>query len=177
MWEAGEYLDDLKMIKKGDLIPSVPVKLVNNSGVTDADSAVVLGAGKIVLFTLPGAFTPTCHANHLPGYVAGAPEIRAKGVNRIICATVNDEFVVKAWANDQSALGAVEFIADGNCELAKALGLAVDRTASVMGTRFVRAALIINDGIVESVFTEDKNGQVTSSGAHAILATLETETA
>ena len=165
------------MIKKGDLIPSVPVKLVNNSGVTDADSTVVLSAGKVVLFTLPGAFTPTCHANHLPGYVANAPEIRAKGVNRIVCATVNDEFVVKAWANDQNALGAVEFIADGNGELARVLGLAVDRTASVMGNRFTRTALVIDDGIVGAVFTEDKNGQVTSSGARAILAALETETA
>lgn len=165
------------MIKKGDTIPSVPVRLVDDSGVTDADSATVLSAGRVVMFTLPGAFTPTCHADHLPGYVTNAEAIKAKGINRIICATVNDEHVVKAWAHDQKAIGAIEFIADGNCELAMALGLSVDRSASLMGTRFVRAALIINNGIIESVFTEDKNGQVTSSGATAILGALETETA
>ena len=165
------------MIEKGDTVPSVSVRLVNNSGVTDANSATILSSGRIVVFTLPGAFTPTCHANHLPGYVANAEAIKAKGINRIICATVNDEHVVKAWAQDQNAIGSIEFIADGNCELANALGLSVDRTASVMGTRFVRAALIINNGIIESVFTEDKNGQVTSSGAPAILRALETEAA
>lgn len=160
------------MIQKGDSVPSAPVKLVNNSGTTDADSATILGEGKIVLFTLPGAFTPTCHSNHLPGYVTAADELRAKGVNRIICLTVNDHHVVKAWAEALGALGVVEFIADGNAELAKALGLDKDMSAGGMGTRAIRAALILNNGTVEAAFTENQPGQVTSSGAPAILEAL-----
>ena len=161
------------MIEQGQPVPGVPIKLVNKSGTIDADSASVLGAGKIVLFTLPGAFTPTCHTNHLPGYVNGADRIKSAGVDRIICATVNDHHVVQAWAKDQNALGKVEFIADGNAALASALGLATDMRAGGMGDRFARAALIIDNGIVEAAFTEDAKGQVTSSGAPAILDFLE----
>lgn len=165
--------DSSRMIKKGDSVPSVAVKLINNSGSTDADSATILGEGRVVLFTVPGAFTPTCHSNHLPGYVEAVDAFRAKGVSRIICATVNDQHVVKAWAASVNALGAVEFIADGNADLAKALELDVDLSGGGMGTRIRRAALIINNGVVESVFTENQQGQVTSSGAPAILEALE----
>lgn len=160
------------MIQKGDSVPSVPVKLVDNNGPTDVDSAAILGEGKIVLFTLPGAFTPTCHNNHLPGYVSAADDLRAKGVNRIICLTVNDHHVVKAWAEALGALGVVEFIADGNAELSKALGLDKDMSGAGMGTRAIRAALILNNGTLEAAFTENQPGEVTSSGAPAILEAL-----
>lgn len=161
------------MISKGDSVPAVPVFLVNKAGATEADTATVLGQGRIVLFTVPGAFTPTCHNNHLPGYVAAADRMKALGVDRIVCTTVNDRHVVRAWAESTDALGRIEFIADGNAAFTRALGFDKDMSRSGMGTRAFRAAIVMNDGIVEDVFTEDKPGQVTSSGAPAILDILD----
>ena len=160
-------------IKAGDRIPSVPVKLVDTSGVHDTTSDQILGDGHVVFFTVPGAFTPTCHTNHLPGFIANASKIRAGGVTRIVCGAVNDHHVMKAWATATQALGSIDFLADGNGLLAKAMGLDSDKTASGMGTRFARSALLINNGVVESVFTEDVSGEVTGSGAPAILMALE----
>jgi len=160
------------MIAVGDRIPQTGVKLVNKSGPLDADSAVVLGSGTIVLFSLPGAFTPTCHTNHLPGYIDNADALKSFGVDRIICLTVNDHHVVRAWAEATGALDKIEFIADGNADLTRALGLDKDMHASHMGIRAVRAALVVKDGIVRNVFTEAKPGQVTSSGAPAIVEAL-----
>lgn len=164
------------MIKAGETIPAVAVKLVTADGVSDADSAELLGKGRIVLFTVPGAFTPTCSNNHLPGFVASTARIRALGVDRIICATVNDHHVTKAWAENQHALGAVDFIADFAADFAKALGLTKDMTAGGLGVRFVRSALVIENGIVQDVFIDDVPGQVTSSGAAAVLDSLKSQT-
>jgi peroxiredoxin len=160
------------MIDRGSPLPSVRVKLVTADGTTDSSSDAVLGTGLVVLFTVPGAFTPTCHVNHLPGFVANAAKLRAAGVDRIVCATVNDHHVVKAWAEATNALGAVDFIADGNGDLAEALGLARDFSGSGMGKRLARSALLIRDGVVDAVFIEDAPG-VNASGAPAILMALE----
>lgn len=160
------------MIQSGAAMPSVPVKLITATGVEDADTASLFSEGKSVLFTVPGAFTPTCHTNHLPGFVELADEIRAHGVKRIVCATANDHHVTKAWADASRALGKIDFIADGNAELAKTLGIDKDMSGGGMGTRFIRAAILIDNGKVEDVYTEDRPGQVTSSGANAILAVL-----
>lgn len=140
-------------------------------GVEDTTSQAVLGQGKVVLFSVPGAFTPTCHVNHLPGFLANAERLAAAGVDRIICASVNDHHVMKAWAEASDALGKVDFIADGNADLARALGLDKDFAAFGMGTRYARAAMIIVDGIVDAVFVEDAPG-VNASGAPAILVAL-----
>ena len=160
-------------IEAGDRIPSVAVKLVDSAGVSDTTADKVLGTGHVVFFTVPGAFTPTCHTNHLPGFVANAGKLRAAGITRIVCGSVNDHHVMKAWATASEALGAIDFLADGNGTLAQAMGLEEDKTASGMGTRFVRSALLINNGVVEAVFAEDVAGQVTGSGAPAILMALE----
>jgi peroxiredoxin len=160
------------MIDRGSPVPSVGVKLVTADGATDTTSDAILGTGLVVLFTVPGAFTPTCHVNHLPGFVANEAKLRAAGVDRIVCATVNDHHVVKAWAQASGALGAVDFIADGNAELAEALGLMKDFSGSGMGMRYARAALLIRNGIVDAVFVEDAPG-VNASGAPAILMALE----
>jgi peroxiredoxin len=160
-------------IKAGDRIPSVPVKLVDASGVSDTTSDQILGEGHVVFFTVPGAFTPTCHTNHLPGFIANASKLRAAGISRIVCGSVNDHHVMKAWATATDALGSIDFLADGNGLLAKTMGLDSDKTSSGMGTRFVRSALLINNGVVETVFAEDVSGQVTGSGAPAILMALE----
>lgn len=159
------------MIEAGDRIPSVPVKLVDPSGTSDTTSDAVLGQGRVVLFAVPGAFTPTCHTNHLPGFLANAGKLKAAGVDRIVCVSVNDHHVMKAWATASDALGPIDFIADGNAVLAKALGLDKDMGANGMGTRYGRSAMIIDDGIVEAMFVEDKPG-VTATGAPAILMAL-----
>ncbi len=160
------------MIDRGSPVPSVRVKLVGSDGPTDTTSDAVLGSGLVVFFAVPGAFTPTCHVNHLPGFVANEPKLKAAGVDRIVCASVNDHHVMKAWAEASGALDKVEFIADGNAELAEALGMDKDFSAAGMGKRFARSAMLIRDGVVDAVFVEDAPG-VTASGAPAILMALE----
>lgn len=160
------------MIENGSPIPSVRVKLISADGTSEVTSDAVLGTGTVVLFTVPGAFTPTCHVNHLPGFVANEGKLRAAGVDRIICASVNDAHVMKAWAEASGALGKVDFIADGNGELAAALGLDRDFSGAGMGKRFARAAMVIRNGAAQSVFVEDGPG-VNGSGAPAILMALE----
>lgn len=160
------------MIERGNPVPSVGVKLVTASGVEDTTSQAVLGQGKVVLFSVPGAFTPTCHVNHLPGFLANAAKLRAAGVDRIVCAAVNDHHVMKAWAEASNALDDIAFLADGNGELARAFGLDKDFSGAGMGTRYARSAMIINNGMIDAVFVEDAPG-VDASGAPAILMALE----
>lgn len=160
------------MIQTGEKLPSVPVKLVTAEGVADADSAQILGAGRVVLFAVPGAFTPTCDTSHLPGFVGSADRIRAAGIDRIVCAAVNDHHVVKAWAERSDALGKVDFIADAYGRFAEALGLAKD--FGDLGRRFARFAMIVDHGVVRHLFVQDVKG-VTVSGAPAILLALQGE--
>ncbi|RUT31447.1 peroxiredoxin [Arsenicitalea aurantiaca] len=160
------------MIQPGEAVPSVPVKHVSASGASDVDSAALLGEGRVVFFTVPGAFTPTCHKNHLPGFIDNAAAIKAKGVDRIVCGAVNDYHVVTAWAEASNALGKIDFLSDGNGELARAMGLEKDLSKAGMGDRFVRSALLLRDGKVEAVYVEDAPG-VTTSGAASILTALE----
>ena len=160
------------MIERGSPIPSVRTKLVNAEGTSDTTSDAVLGTGLVVFFAVPGAFTPTCHINHLPGFVANASKLRAAGIDRIVCASVNDHHVMRAWAEASGALGEIEFIADGNAELAEAMGLAKDFSGSGMGKRFARSAMLIRNGVADAVFIEDAPG-VNASGAPAILMALE----
>ena len=158
------------MIEAGDKIPSVPIKLVDPNGISDVTSDAVLGAGTVVFFGVPGAFTPTCDTSHLPGFVANAQKFAALGVTRIVCGAVNDHHVVKAWAERSDALGKVDFIADGEGLLADALGLS--KQMSGMGKRFARFAMLIEDGVVREIFVQDVAG-VTVSGAPALLLALE----
>ena len=164
------------MIERGSPIPSVKVKLVTGEGIADTTSDAVLGNGLVVFFAVPGAFTPTCHVNHLPGFVANAAKLRAAGVERIVCASVNDHHVMKAWAEASGALDDIAFLADGNGELAEAMGLAKDMSGSGMARRFGRSAALIRNGVVEAVFVEDAPG-VHATGAPAILMALESVSA
>ncbi len=158
------------MIKAGDRIPSVPTKLIDQNGISDTTSDAVLGTGRVVFFGVPGAFTPTCDTSHLPGFVANVKKFAALGVARIVCGTVNDHHVVKAWAERSDALGKVDFLADGEALLADAMGLS--KLFPGMGKRFARFAMIIEAGMVTDVFVQDVAG-VTVSGAPALLMTLE----
>jgi peroxiredoxin len=157
------------MIEAGARIPEVPVRLVDAAGAHETTSTEVLGYGLVVLFTVPGAFTPTCHVNHLPGFLANAGKLRAAGVDRIVCAAVNDHHVLRVWGESTGALGTIDFLADPQAELARATGL--ERTTADLGLRFRRSAMILRDGVVQAVFVEDKPG-VNATGAPAILMAL-----
>jgi peroxiredoxin len=160
------------MIAPGQPIPDTPIKLVTADGTTDMTASEALAGERVVFFTVPGAFTPTCHVNHLPGFVGNAAKLKAAGVTRIVCGAVNDHHVLKAWGEATDALGDVAFLADGSGVLAKAMGLDKDLTIAGLGVRFSRTALIIENGVVRHIFVEDAPG-VTGSGAPAVLLALE----
>src|SRR5262252_9673040 len=136
-------------IKPGDTLPDVKVKEMTESGPKDVSLAELSKGKKIVLFAVPGAFTPTCSMKHLPGFVEKAAEIRKKGVDEILCVSVNDAFVMGAWGKDQGAHGKVRMVADGNGQLTKALGLELDASGFGMGQRSKRFAIVAKDGKVE----------------------------
>ena len=155
-------------IQVGDKIPSVKIKRTDMSDVTTDE---LFRGKKVVLFAVPGAFTPTCSNQHLPGYVQHADAIKAKGVDEIICISVNDAFVMDAWGKAQGTGDKVTLIADGNGDLAKALGLDFDGAGIGFGLRAQRFALIANDGVVELVNVEAPMKYEVSS-AETILAAL-----
>ena len=159
------------MIKKGDKIPAMKLMVATPEGPREADTGELLGAGKAVLFAVPGAFTPTCSAKHLPGFIQHAAELKAKGVARIICLAVNDAFVLGAWAKDQKAGDSIIFLADGSGAFTKALGLELDLVARGLGVRSQRFAMVTQDGIVTHLAVEEAGG-FDVSRAEAVLEAL-----
>jgi len=155
-------------ISVGDKIPSATVMMATDEGPNQADAADVLGGGKVALFSLPGAFTPTCSAKHLPGFVEKAAEFKSKGVDKIVCMSVNDAFVMSAWAKDQNAGDKVEMLADGNGDFARALGLTMDGTGFGMGARAQRFSAIIEDGVVKELNVEEPGAFDVSSAEHML---------
>jgi peroxiredoxin len=155
-------------IKEGEKIPAVTVKATDMSDVTTDE---LFGGKKVVLFAVPGAFTPTCSKQHLPGFVAQAAAIRAKGVDDIICLSVNDAFVMDAWGKEHGTGDKVRMIADGNGDLSKALGLDFDGSGIGFGLRCQRFAAIVDDGVVSKLAVEEPMKFEVSS-AEAILAAL-----
>jgi glutaredoxin/glutathione-dependent peroxiredoxin len=158
-------------IAVGDRIPDVDLWKVTEEGFAPVKSADVLRKGKVVLFAVPGAFTPTCSDYHLPGFVIRSDEIHAKGVDTIACISVNDPFVMGAWARDQKVPADVVMLADGNGGFTRAVGLEMDGSAVGLGTRSQRYAVVIEDGIVTALFVEPERG-LTVSSAESVLATL-----
>jgi peroxiredoxin len=158
-------------IKVGDKLPDVKLKTMTADGIKDMSTGELFGGKRVVLFALPGAFTPTCSAKHLPGFVEQADQIRAKGVDRIVCLSVNDAFVMGAWAKAQGAGDKVLLVADGNAEFSNAVGLAFDGSGFGMGTRSQRYAMIIENGSVKQLFVE-KPMEFKVSSAEAVLAAL-----
>ncbi|WP_193184398.1 peroxiredoxin [Nisaea sediminum] len=158
-------------IKVGDKIPALKLKTNTSDGIDDLDTGEFFKGRKVVLFAVPGAFTPTCSVKHLPGFVEKAGDLKARGVDAIACTSVNDAFVMGAWAKDQKAGDAVTMIADGNAELAKALGLEMDVSVAGMGTRSQRYAMVVEDGTVTKLFVEEPRAFEVSSAEH-VLANL-----
>jgi peroxiredoxin len=161
----------LMAIAVGDSIPDVQLSTMTNDGPRPISSLAALGKGKVVLFAVPGAFTPTCSDHHLPGFVIRADEIRAKGVDAIACLSVNDAFVMGAWGRDQEVGDRVLLLADGNGEFTKAVGLEMDGSAVGLGLRSQRYAAILEDGVVKSLFVEQQRGLDVSS-AESVLSAL-----
>ena len=155
-------------ISEGEKIPAVTVK---NTDMSDVTTDELFGGKKVVLFAVPGAFTPTCSNQHLPGYVENADALKAKGVDEIICLSVNDAFVMGAWGEDRGTGDKIQMVADGNGDLTKALGLEMDGSGIGFGLRCQRFAAIIDDGTVTKLAVEAP-GKFEVSAADAILAAL-----
>ena len=158
-------------IQVGDAIPSVTLKHLTDNGMQDVTTDALFKGKTVVLFSVPGAFTPTCSAKHLPGFVQKAEDLKAKGVDDIVCLAVNDPFVMRAWGEKSGVGGKVTMLPDGNATLTQALGLTMDGTGYGLGLRGQRFALVAKDGKVTHLAVE-KPGQFEVSSAEAVLGAL-----
>jgi peroxiredoxin len=158
-------------IQVGEKLPSVDLQYMGANGVETINSDELFAGKKVVLFALPGAFTPTCSASHLPGYVVSSDDIFARGVDRIACLSVNDAFVMDAWGKQHNADDRVMMLADGSGHFTRALGLELDLDAAGMGIRSQRYAMIVNDGVVELLNVEAPK-EFKVSDAQTILSSL-----
>ena len=158
-------------IKVGDRLPHASLTKASAEGPQPVDTESYFAGRKVALFSVPGAFTPTCSARHLPGFVEKADELRAKGVDEVACVSVNDAFVLQAWAQSAGAEGKVTMLADGNGDFAEALGLAADFSKFGMGKRGQRWSAIVDDGVVEQLNVEEP-GAFNVSSADYLLERL-----
>lgn len=159
-------------IAVGDKLPQTVFRVMTADGPQPRSTDELFKGRKVVLFAVPGAFTPTCQNNHLPGYLKNADAIKAKGVDAIAVTGVNDVFVMNAWCKANNAEGQIEFLADGNGDFAKALGLSMDGSGFGLGIRSQRYSMIVNDGVVEAINVEDAPGKADISGADALIKQL-----
>jgi peroxiredoxin len=156
-------------IKVGDRLPEAKFRVMTAEGPGWKSTDEVFKGKKVVLFAVPGAFTPTCHKNHLPGFVTNAQAIKAKGVDTIAVTAVNDGFVMDAWKKASGAEGKIEFLADGNGDFAKAIDMTLDASANGLGLRSKRYAMLVEDGVVKTLNIEDAPGKAEVSSAEALL--------
>lgn len=159
-------------ISVGEKLPDVKFKLMGDDGPEERSTADIFAGRKVVLFAVPGAFTPTCHLNHLPGYLTHLDEIKAKGVDEVAVVSVNDHFVMNEWAKATGGKGKILYLSDGAAEYSKAVGLDVDLTEVGFGVRSKRYSMIVDDGTVKALNIEEAPGTAELSGAAAILAQL-----
>lgn len=159
-------------ISVGDKIPDVKVQTPTPDGPQAVKTGDVLGHGKVVLFGVPGAFTPTCSDHHLPGFVLRADDLAAKGVATIACTSVNDAFVMAAWGEAREVGDKVVLLADGSADFARALGLEIDLSGGGLGVRSKRYSAIIDDGVVTELTVEDDGLGLEKSTADGVLAKL-----
>ena len=155
-------------ISKGDKVPATTFVKMTENGPEQVDGENFFKGRKVALFSVPGAFTPTCSAKHLPGFVDKADDLKSKGVDEIACTAVNDAFVMGAWGKSAAADGKVTMLADGNGDFARAVGLEMDGSKFGMGTRGQRFSMIVNDGVVEEVNIEAPGDFKVSSAEHML---------
>jgi len=159
-------------LSAGDRVPDVTLMTMTAGGPAPVQSSSVLGTGTVVLFGVPGAFTPACSDSHLPGYVLRADELTAKGVDTVACIAVNDAFVLGAWAQSRETGDAILMLADGNGDFTRAAGLELDGSGFGLGTRSQRFAAIIKDGVVSDIAVEEVPTDVGVSGVESVLEKL-----
>lgn len=160
------------VIAVGDKLPHATFRVMTAEGPVPKTTDDLFKGRKVVLFAVPGAFTPTCHKNHLPGFRDNAAAIKAKGVDAIAVTGVNDVFVMEAWAKSSGAGDAIEFLSDGNADFAKAIGLSLDGSGFGLGTRSQRYSMLVDDGVVTLLNVEDAPGKADASGATTLLSQL-----
>ena len=158
-------------IKVGDKVPAAKLQIKTKDGVQTKTTDELFKGKKVVLFALPGAFTPTCSAKHLPGFVNNHQALKAKGIDSIACLSVNDAFVMDAWGKDQNVEGKVLMLADGNGEFTKAVGLELDASRFGMGPRSQRYSMVVKDGVIKELNVE-QGGEFKVSSADYMLEQL-----
>jgi peroxiredoxin len=159
-------------IKVGDRLPNTTFRVMTPEGPKPKTTEEVFKGKKVVLFAVPGAFTPTCSKNHLPGFVKNADTIRGKGIDAIAVTSVNDPFVQDAWKKASDPDNKIDFLADGSGDFAKAVGMELDASANGLGMRSKRYCMVVEDGVVKSLNIEDAPGKVDISGADNLLKSL-----
>jgi len=159
-------------VSVGDRLPETTFFIMGPDGLEKKTTSEIFGGRKVVLFGVPGAFTPTCTNNHLPGFLEHRDAILDKGVDEIAVVSVNDVFVLNAWAEHTRGKGRITFLSDGVAEFAKATGLDMDRTSVGQGIRLKRFSMIVEDGVIKSVEVEDVPSEATATGAARILEEL-----
>ena len=159
-------------IKVGDRLPTTTFRVMTPDGPKPKTTDEVFKGKKVVLFAVPGAFTPTCHKNHLPGFVKNAEAIKGKGIDAIAVTSVNDPFVQDAWKKASDPDNKIDFLADGSGDFAKAVGMELDASANGLGMRSKRYCMLVDDGIVKSLNVEDAPGKADISGAENLLKSL-----
>lgn len=160
------------MIEVGQSLPAAKFKVMTVDGPAETTTDEIFKDKKVVLFAVPGAFTPTCNLNHLPGYLDNLDAILAKGVDEVAVVSVNDIFVMNAWADASGGKGKIKFLADGSADFARAVGLEADMGPFGMGTRSKRYSMIVDKGVVTALNVEDSPGKAVTSGAAHILGQL-----
>lgn len=159
-------------ISIGDKLPSASFKENTSDGMADVSSADIFDGKKIVLFAVPGAYTPTCHLNHLPGYLENRDAILAKGVDEIAVVSVNDAFVMGAWAQSTGGEGKLRYLSDWDASFTKAIGMEMDLSAGTLGQRSKRYSMIVENGQVTALNIEDSPGEAVTSGASKLIEQL-----
>lgn len=159
-------------IAKGDSLPEAIFRVMGPEGIQAMTTGEVFDGKKVVLFAVPGAFTPTCHLKHLPGFIEMADEFKKHGVDTVACVAVNDPFVLGAWAETSGGKGKVLFLSDGNAEFTKKIGMDFDGSGIGLGTRSRRYAMYVDDGVVKVLNVEDSPGVAEVSTAETLLGAL-----
>jgi peroxiredoxin len=159
-------------ISVGEKMPDATFNVMTAEGPGQMTTAELFDGRKVAIFAVPGAFTPTCHMKHLPGFVSNADALKAKGVDTIACVSVNDVFVMDAWAEHSGAKDKITFLADGSANFTKAIGMELDASGFGMGIRSKRYAMLVDDGVVKVINEEEAPGTAEISSAEEILKAL-----
>jgi glutaredoxin/glutathione-dependent peroxiredoxin len=156
----------------GDRLPEATFRVLGREGIETVSTGEVFSGKKVVLFAVPGAFTPTCHLKHLPGFIENAKAFKKKGVDKIVCVAVNDPFVLAAWEKKSDGKGKVLFLSDGNAEFTRKIGMDFDGSGIGLGTRSKRYAALVEDGVVKALNVEESPGVAVASTAAKMLERL-----